>query len=69
MAMSDLNKTMVKNSDLSAKVGKLFLKRAEVANKRFEDHVQKAVNEQMAKLAAKAADTLGYMEGLGPVQC
>jgi pimeloyl-ACP methyl ester carboxylesterase len=44
---------MTQSADLPAKVGRLFLKRAELANKRFEERVQKAVNDQTAKLASR----------------
>jgi pimeloyl-ACP methyl ester carboxylesterase len=51
--MSDLSKMISKTSDLSDKVGQVFLKRAEVANKRFEERIGKAVNDQISKLTAK----------------
>ncbi|MFZ5570223.1 MAG: DUF3141 domain-containing protein [Thermodesulfobacteriota bacterium] len=51
--MSDITGIMAKTSDLSAKVGQLFLKRAEVAAKRFEEHVRKATGDLMGKVASR----------------
>ncbi len=51
--MRESTKIIKKTSDLYEKVGQVFLKRAEVANKRFEERMVKAVKGQMAKLASK----------------
>lgn len=51
--MKDVSKKIAENQELSAKVGKLFRKRVELAQKRFNESVQAAYSKQIADLVGK----------------
>jgi len=51
--MKDLTKQVVKTEEISAKVGKLFQKRVQLAQDRFNESVQAAYKEQIADLIGK----------------
>jgi pimeloyl-ACP methyl ester carboxylesterase len=51
--MKDLTKQVVKTEEISAKVGKLFQKRMQLAQDRFNESVQAAYKEQIADLIGK----------------